>query len=186
MYLLEPRELDCGLKVDPSLLSVSADGDVLAVLVNPTGCSMVLAEGTPLGDAMPAKLVCPATIAEGRPSTTKEQPALRWIQSKPTAWRKERLVESIGSLEALTPPQHEKLLSFLQEHHTAFALEEHEWGETDHMEMDVDTGDAEPQRCSPRCTPFAVRDEVARQLDYMQSTGVIQPSTSRWSSPVMV
>ena len=34
--------------------------------------------------------------------------------------------------------------------------------------------------------PFAVREEVARQLDHMQAAGVITPSTSPWSSPVVM
>ena len=34
--------------------------------------------------------------------------------------------------------------------------------------------------------PFAVRLEVARQLDEMQSRGVIQPSSSPWASPVVL
>jgi hypothetical protein len=54
------------------------------------------------------------------------------------------------------------------------------------MEMYIDTGDAEPRKCSPRRMPFAVREEVARQLDHMQVSGVIQPSTSPWSSPVVM
>ena len=34
--------------------------------------------------------------------------------------------------------------------------------------------------------PFAVRQEVARQLDQMQSRGVIEPSRSPWASPVVL
>ena len=75
------------------------------------------------------------------------------------------------------------MLNFLQDHHTAFALEEHERGETDLMEMNIDTGDAEPRRRAPRHMPFAVRAEVARQMDHMQAAGAIQPSASPWSSP---
>ena len=34
--------------------------------------------------------------------------------------------------------------------------------------------------------PFAVREQVSRQLCTMQETGVIQPSRSPWSSPVVL
>ena len=34
--------------------------------------------------------------------------------------------------------------------------------------------------------PFAARQEVARQLESMQKEGVIQPSKSPWSSPVVL
>ena len=95
-------------------------------------------------------------------------------------------MESIESLGTLTPSKRQKVLGFLKKHHAAFALEENEQGETDLVEMTIDTGDARPQRCPPRRMPFAVREDVARQLDRMQSAGVIQPSTSPWSSPVVM
>ena len=34
--------------------------------------------------------------------------------------------------------------------------------------------------------PFVVREEVASQLDHMQSAGVIRPSSSPWASPVLM
>ena len=34
--------------------------------------------------------------------------------------------------------------------------------------------------------PFAVRQEVAQQLHKMQESGVVQPSSSLWSSPVVL
>ena len=37
-----------------------------------------------------------------------------------------------------------------------------------------------------RRMPFAVRQEVARQLKNMQQAGVIQPSSSPWASPVVM
>ena len=54
------------------------------------------------------------------------------------------------------------------------------------MEMEILTGDAEPVKQNMRRMPFAVRCEVARQLEAMQESGVIQPSKSPWSSPVVM
>jgi len=34
--------------------------------------------------------------------------------------------------------------------------------------------------------PFTVRQEVARQLESMQEAGIIEPSSSPWSSPVVM
>ena len=72
------------------------------------------------------------------------------------------------------------------EHNTVFSLEEGERGETDLVEFFIDTGDTPPLRQRPRRMPFAVREEVARQLTLMQRTGVIQPSKSPWASPVVL
>ena len=63
-----------------------------------------------------------------------------------------------------------------------FSLEEGE-GETDLIEMEIDTGDAAPKRQSAWRMPFAVRQEVAKQ---MQDNGVIKPSRSPWASPVVL
>ena len=52
--------------------------------------------------------------------------------------------------------------------------------------MEIDTGDAHPRRCSPRRVPFALRAEMARQIDQMQTVGVVQPSASPWASPVVM
>ena len=43
-----------------------------------------------------------------------------------------------------------------------------------------------PQRILARRMPLAVRREVAKQLRDMQKAGVIQPSVSPWSSPVVM
>ena len=48
--------------------------------------------------------------------------------------------------------------NFLGEQHTVFALEEGECGETDLVEMKVDTGDA---KCAPQRMLMAVCEEVA-------------------------
>ena len=183
-YLLEPSSSDSGLRIDPSLLQVEPDEPVLAVLSNPTGVSMALEEGNLLGEATQVDVVHPAQKAD-QPAP-KEEPAVRNVQTKPVSWRKKRLMESVGTLETLTPPQQQELLNFLTEHHNVFALEEYERGETDLVEMEIDTSDAHPRRCAPRRVPFALREEVARQIDHMQTAEVIQPSVSPWASPVVM
>ena len=52
--------------------------------------------------------------------------------------------------------------------------------------MEIATGEARPVKQPARRMPFAVRQEVARQLHEMQQGGVIQPSSSPWASPVVM
>ena len=52
--------------------------------------------------------------------------------------------------------------------------------------MEIDTGDARPRKQPLRRMPFAVRQEAAEQFRDMQKNGVIQPSKSPWSSPVVL
>lgn len=43
------------------------------------------------------------------------------------------------------------------------------------------------QLCQPVCRmPFAMKQEVPKQLKDMQELGVIQPSSSPWASPVVM
>ncbi len=74
----------------------------------------------------------------------------------------------------------------LMDRHTAFALEEGERGETDLIQLEIDTGDATPIRQPHRRLPLAVRQEVARQLKGMQEAGIIKPSNSPWASPIVL
>jgi len=75
------------------------------------------------------------------------------------------------------------LLFLLCDHHAVFALDEGERGETGLIQMEIDTGNAAPKRQAVHRTPFAARQEIARQLKMMQDHGIIHPSSSPWASP---
>ena len=147
--------------------------------------SIDLKEDELLGEAIPVEIVNP-TENTVQFDPILQPPVVRKICSKPVSWRKKRLIETVGVLETLTPSQQQDLLHFLTEHHNVFALEEHERGETNLVKMEIDTGDAHPRRCAPRRVPFALREEMARQIDNMQTAKVIQPSASPWASPVVM
>ena len=51
-------------------------------------------------------------------------------------------------------------------------------GETDLVEMNIDTGDATPRGYPTRHVPFALHKEVARIIKEMQINDVIVPSSS--------
>ena len=77
------------------------------------------------------------------------------------------------------------LNTLLLKHHNSFQLEKGERGETDCVQMQIDTGDSKPKSQPARRMPFAVYHEVARQLKKMQK-GVIEPLSSPWASPVVL
>ena len=80
----------------------------------------------------------------------------------------------------------DQLLQLLLSNHNVFALTEGERGETDLLQMQIDTGNSSP-RYQPACrTPFAVKEEIARQMHQMQQQEVISPSSSPWASPVVL
>ena len=67
-----------------------------------------------------------------------------------------------------------------------FSLEDSERGETDVIEVHIDTGDAPPKAQPVRQITFAVHQEVAQQLHEMEENGINQPSNSPWASPIVL
>ena len=102
-------------------------------------------------------------------------------------WRKRRLTDLLDYEKSAIPLEEKPMLQeLLEECHEAFSLEEGERGETDLVQLQIDTGDAQPKRQPVRRIPFAVRQEVAKHLREMQEAGVIQPSNSPWASPIVL
>lgn len=101
------------------------------------------------------------------------------------------IVESIrdehnieNSQSTSTPlERHEILLKGIKD---TFSLEENERGETHVLEMDIITENVSPKKTRARRIPLSLYQEVARQLEVMQDSGVIQPSNSPWASPTVL
>ena len=98
---------------------------------------------------------------------------------------KTKLKEAIRELD-LPRQEKETFQSFLSQHHHAFTLEDGERGETDLIQMEIDTEIVHTKKQRARQLPFALRQVVARQLKEMQDQGVNQPSKSTWASPVVL
>ena len=132
---------------------------------------------------------------EGRPRNDSTEPFeatdpirynVRRVRAN-TAERKQRLGKLLVDVRStLCWQDKDRLRHLLLSHHQAFAVEDGERGETDLIQMTIDTADASPRRQPVRRIPFAVRAEVARQLQEMQTQGVIEPSCSPWASPVVL
>ena len=95
-------------------------------------------------------------------------------------------MEIFGDSVILPEPKRTIFCEMLMDHHKAFSLEEDERGETDLIQLEIDTGGAPPKRQRPRRMPFSVREQVSRQVKKMQEDGVIQPSNSPWASPIVL
>lgn len=67
----------------------------------------------------------------------------------------------------------------LHDNHDVFSLEEGEHGKIDLIEFTIDTDNA-----APYANEFA--GEVSNQLQKMRESGIIQPSSSPWASPVVL
>ena len=101
--------------------------------------------------------------------------------------RKRRLSSLIdcGSA-ALSSEEAARLQQLIMDNHMIFSPGDNDRGETDLIQMEIDTGDSHPRKQLVRRVPFAFRQDIAVQLQEMQSLGVIEPSDSPWASPVVM
>ena len=67
-----------------------------------------------------------------------------------------------------------------------FSAGSHDLGCTDLVEHHIDTGFSKPVRQPPRRFPWAKREDAEKCIQKMQEQGVIEPSSSPWSSPVVL
>ena len=181
VLLIEGEQLlgEVGLVLEDAVVNATQDGTAQLVITNMSGLTQRVPEGTVVGEAQIAEVVTP----EPR-STDALSASVRRLSSQ-EGERREKLLEL---LQLHDVPQSEtgRLRSFLADNHDVFCLEGGDRGETSLVAMEIDTGDAPPRKQPPRRMPFLVRKEVARQLENMQQDGVIQPSNSPWSSPVVM
>ena len=100
--------------------------------------------------------------------------------------RHTKITEMFADKVVLPAKEKKRFLEFLSESHKAFSLEEGERGETDKVQLHIDTGDAPPRKQYPRRMPFSTRKAVAQHIEKMEKAGVIQPSNSSWASPIVL
>ena len=161
------------------------------VISNMTGCSSYVSSGALIGRAIKVEVVEQnKSAASDLGSTpmeeeqTQESPLVQNIKSVDD--RKKELRRWVGKPKLLNEKQAQELLDLITHHHTAFCLDEKERGETDLVEMEIHTSDVAPRKIAARRMPFALWQEVAKQLQRMQEGGVIELSDSPWSSPVVM
>ncbi len=58
-------------------------------------------------------------------------------------------------------------------------------GCTEIVELSIDTGNSPPIRQSPYSVPLGVRDDVKRELEVLEESGIIERSSSPWASPLV-
>jgi transposase InsO family protein len=67
-----------------------------------------------------------------------------------------------------------------------FALKNADLGRTDLVEHEIDVGDNRPVRMAPRRIPLHKIDVVEKAIAEMEDKGVIRPSNSPWSAPIVI
>ena len=175
-------EMDAGVIVEEAVIPPSRDGLTCLMVTNLSGFTSTLPPGLPLGTVQPVDLLVAGSesaVANG------DLVSVQKLSSSQQEWRIEKLLQEL-QLDKVPTEEAPQLREFLAQYHMVFSLQDGERGETGLVTMSIDTGDASPCRQPPRRMPFVVRQEVTKQLRDMQKNGVIQPSASPWSSPVVM
>ena len=183
-FLLESDFREVGdLNISDGLVRLTEDRTVQVLIQNFYGLTQTLLQGTRVGDAFP---VIVETTEDAKPACTlRISSDLQGLGPDRAHVRKQKLRLMLGEPD-LPPAEKIALLDFLADHHHAFSLGEGERGETDMIQMEIDTGDAPSKRQSARGMPALVHREVSQQLLEMQKNKVIEPSSSPWASPIVL
>ena len=180
----------CGLTAPESLLTLTSDDSLLVPVENhgpiPVRLDVDVVVGQvarpdhtlePLSSAKPSEEVQPAQ------SLQVEADVSLSVDS-----RKQRLMEMLGmknNLVDVSEEQNSQLRQLLEDNHDVFALENGELGCADVVQHVIDTENHPPIKQPVRRMPFVHCEKVSAMVDEMLDQGVIQPSVSPWSSPIV-
>ena len=189
LLLLHNQDLEktTGVQVGDVLIQPDLGGSSQVVMTNTSGFTQRLEKEDVLGEAVEVKLVQASTPDTDAPRAfiVNTESLVDSMAGEGTCERRKKLREALIEPD-LPDSEKSTLLEFLSKHHNVFSLEEGERGETDLVEMEIDTGDRHPKKHAVRRMPYTVRQEIARLLSEMQRNRVIQPSNSPWTSPVVL
>ena len=173
IILLEPRnhdsEIGRGVAVGKALLR--AKKTVPVRVMNTNYYSVSLKKGTLLGYCCSVSSVI-RSVEASKVSTSKIP---------------DKMVKELVNVKGLSPENSRKLRNLIIKYQDVFDKgEAGQRGRTNLVQHKIDTGDARPIKQNPRRLPLAKREEADKILREMKEEGVIEPSNSPWTSPVVL
>ena len=94
------------------------------------------------------------------------------------------LAEQVDS--ELTREEQERVKKLLVKYQDCFMEPDGKLGKTSLVKHKIDTGDSTPIKQRFRNPPVHLREQVDKEIDRMLDTGEIEPSSSPWSSPLVI
>ena len=110
-------------------------------------------------------------------STTPHDPLTEHVQT---------LFDKTCTDSELSSDQRQKLYTVLLEFSDLSSNRPHDLGLTDMAEHIIDTGEAQPAKLPPRRLPLAKQESAKKAIQDMYENGQIEPSSSPWTSPVVL
>lgn len=178
--LIEPTEQSKMSEAGVMLARAVVDMDMVRSslplrVYNPTPNTITVAKGTVVGKLTPV-VECESVSAE---STVDHSVGNTMVPDHLTD-----LYES--SVQELPVEQHSQIAKLLMDYQDVFSKGDGDLGRTDIIKHKIDTGAAAPIRQRARRLPTNHQEEVDRQVKDMLSRGIIEPSKSPWSAPIVL
>ena len=178
--LFEGHDYVPAVTATQALLNTNKDGHARIEICNERGFTEKIPVDTVVGEVTEVQV-----IESVENELIRDEAVVGMVTTGSNSERKQKLTETIEVVN-LSEPERTLLLDLLRDYHDIFALEENDRGQTDLIQLEVDTGDVTPIKQPSRRMQFAAREEVAKQLRKMRQMQVVQPSKSPWSSPVVL
>ena len=142
--------------------------------------------GTVIGFAEPAD-ECPAVGKRNIVGLVAEEELTVETSQGETINMPEHMQELVDKCSKnLATDEKNRLIKTLQEFEHVFVGKDNQLGRTSLVKHTINTGDHPPIKQRPRRTPMHLQEEVKMQINDMLERKVIQPSTSPWSSPIVL
>ena len=100
--------------------------------------------------------------------------------------RKKLLQQQLKIGDAVNEAQKKELVKLLLRQGEAFALTDEDLGETDIVEHSIDTKGAPPVSTCLRRIPYALREELEKELEDLRRSGCIEESNSPYTSALVL
>lgn len=91
-----------------------------------------------------------------------------------------------SNASSLNDKQKGIFFNLLIKHQHVFARSKYDLGRTDLVQHEIDTGNSRPIKQNVRRLPLNKRDIVEKEVEVMLEHGIIEPSKSAWSSPIVL
>lgn len=162
------------IAVVEGVLQIDSDTPSIC-LINTGNESVMLPSNIPIGvceSYYETQTTCRSTSLSENNSMTKLPDYLKELYERSTA--------------ELNEDQSAKLEELLIKYKHVFAKSSDDLGRNNSVQHRINTGTATPIRQPPRRQPLGKRDTEKEEIQKMLDRGVIEPSTSSWSSPIVL
>ena len=175
--MFEPSQdfMECHGQAVAHAVVQESNGGIVVQVLNPTPHTVQVQQGRRNGCLRSLTDVC-AIELEATQHRNDRKSAL-----------KATIHQLVSSAQDVTQRERQQLADLLAEFESIISVRDDDLlGRTNLVYHRIDTGDAVPIRQPVRRLPYFQREDVRKMIADMLSKGIIEPSTSAWSSPVVL